>query len=304
MTRALPALLLSALLAAVAALTGCTTAAGDDRPLVVATTNILGDIVGAVVGDQAQVLTLMPPGGDPHSFQASARDAARVDGAALVVANGLGLEEGLAQLLENLRAPVLEAGEVVEVLAYADGDAAGAPDPHLWTDPGRVVDVVRAVAAEIAATVPGVDAARVAANADAYVRELEQLDTEMAEAFARIPPGRRNLVTNHHVFGYLADRHGFRVVGAVVPSGTTLAAPSASDLRDLARAIEEAGVRAIFVEHSAPSRLAEVLAEEVGVDVAVVALHTESLTAPGGGADTYLAMMRANTELITTGLTR
>lgn len=111
-------------------------------------------------------------------------------------------------------------------------------------------------------------------------------------------------MTNHHVFGYLADRFGFRIVGAVIPGGTTLAAPSAADLRDLATAIEEAGVRTIFAESSQPDRLMQALASEVGIEVEVVELYTESLTPPGEGADTYLTMMRANTERIAQGLTQ
>ena len=104
------------------------------------------------------------------------------------------------------------------------------------------------------------------------------------------------------VFGYLAERFDFRVIGAVIPSGTTLAAPSASDLRDLVDAIEEANVPTIFAESSQPDRLVQVLAEEAGIDISVVELFTESLSETGEGADTYLTMMRTNTERITTGL--
>jgi zinc/manganese transport system substrate-binding protein len=124
----------------------------------------------------------------------------------------------------------------------------------------------------------------------------------MTASFAAIPADRRNLVTNHHVFGYLADRYDFRVIGAVIPGGTTLASPSASDLRDLVAAIEEAEVSTIFAESSQPDRLVQVLADGADIQVAVVELFTESLTNPGEGADTYLTMMRANTERISTGL--
>lgn len=135
-----------------------------------------------------------------------------------------------------------------------------------------------------------------------YRGELDALDDDMATAFAALPEERRALVTNHHVFGYLADRFDFRVVGAVIPSGTTLASPSAADLRDLASAIEDAGVPTIFVDASQPARLAEVLADEVDVHVRIRSLATESLTPEGEGAATYLEMMRANTEAIVDGL--
>ena len=287
------------------ALTGCAPAASD-RPLIVVTTNILGDVVQNIAGDQAEVLTLMRPDSDPHSFEISAQEASRILRADLVVSNGLGLEEGLQQHLdaaETAGVPMLAAGDVIEPLAYnASETGTGADDPHFWTDPDRMLDVVNAVTDAIEENVDGVDTAAIDASAAAYTAQLADLDTEMTAAFDTIPAAQRNLVTNHHVFGYLADRFDFTVLGAVIPGGSTLAAPSASDLRGLVETIEKAGVRTIFAESSQPDRLVQVLADEAGIDVSVVELFTESLSEPGSGADTYLTMMRTNTERITTGL--
>lgn len=281
-------------------LTGCA-ASADDRPLIVVTTNILGDVVGELVGDEARVMTLMPPNADPHSFEISAREAARIIDAELVVSNGLGLEEGLTQHLETASAdgvPIVEAGSLVDVLQTT----SGADDPHFWTDPRQMVSVVEGIADALLEEVPGIDRSTLGTNVEQYLAELETLDAEMASAFAAIPAEHRKLVTNHHVFGYLAERYDVEVIGAVIPSGTTLAAPSASDLDELSSAIEDAGVRTIFADSSQSDRLVQVLADEAGVDVAVVALFTESLTDTSGAAPTYLTMMRANTERIATGL--
>jgi zinc/manganese transport system substrate-binding protein len=289
--------------AAAVALTasGCAGVAADDRPLVVVTTNILGDVVGELAGDEAEVLTLMKPNADPHSFEISAQEAARMREADLVVSNGLGLEEGLQQHLDAAAAadaPQFVAGDHVDVIDYAEGDAA---DPHFWTDPAQMIAVVEALGAELEG-IDGADPDAIAAQTDDYLAELDALDAEMTEAFAAIPEGRRGLVTNHHVFAYLAERFGFRVIGAVIPGGTTLAAPSASDLRGLTDAIDEAGVDTIFAESSQPDRLVQVLADEADRRVEVVELYTESLTAEGEGADSYLNMMRVNTERIAAGL--
>ena len=294
---------LGAALLGVAAGTGCG-AADDDRPLVVVTTNILGDVVGELVGEQAEVVTLMPPGADPHSFGISAQDAARIREADLLVSNGLGLEEGLATHVEAARGDgvaVVEAGAAVEPVEWATEDASGV-DPHFWTDPAQMLAVVDSLSTALGEQVDGLDRERLAADAGEYRAQVEELDAWMTDQLATVPADRRNLVTNHHVFGYLADRYGFTVVGAVVPSGSTLASPSASDLEDLAGAIREAGVRTVFADSSQPDRLAQVLAEQAGLDVAVVPLFTESLTATGEGAETYLQMMRANTEDIVGGL--
>lgn len=296
-----------ALSATLLAITGCAQASGDgsgDRPLVVVSTNILGDVVDEIVGDEAEVLVLMQRNADPHSFEISAKEAARIQDADLIVSNGLGLEEGLQKNLDaatDAGVRSITAGELIEPLEYSSGDAAGAPDPHFWTDPARMVEVVAGIAEELEKT-DGIDASVIAANAAEYTAQLDDLDAEMTAAFAAIPSERRQLVTNHHVFGYLAERYDFTVIGAVIPGGTTLAAPSASDLDDLVSAIEKAGVSTIFADSSQPDRLVQVLADEASIDVDVVALFTESLGEPGEGADTYLQMMRSNTELIATGL--
>lgn len=290
---------------AVAGLTACT-APADDRPVVVVSTNILGDVVDELVGDQARVVTLMKPDADPHSFEISAQEAATLRDADLLVSNGLGLEEGLQQHLEaavDANVPSFVAGKAIEVLDYREGDAAGMPDSHFWTDPGRMIDVVDALEPALR-EIDGIDADALAESVAAYRGQVEELDAEMTTAFASIPDDRRALVTNHHVFGYLADRFDFEVVGAVIPGGTTLAAPSASDLADLVDAVEETGVPAIFAESSSPDRLVQALADEADIHVEVIELFTESLTADGGDAPDYLTMMRVNTERITSGLTR
>ncbi|MCU1445760.1 MAG: zinc transporter substrate-binding protein [Cryobacterium sp.] len=228
---------------------GCTPATAD-RPLIVVTTNILGDVVENIVGDQVEVMTLMRPNSDPHSFEISAQEAARILSADLVISNGLGPEEGLQKQLDSATdagVPMLAAGEIIETLAYTStASDTGADDPHFWTDPERMLDVVAAVTGAVRDEVAGVDTGAIDQSAAAYTAELEALDTEMTDRFAGIRAERRNLVTNHHVFGYLADRFDFTVVGAVIPGGSTLAAPSASDLRSLVDAIDTAGVPTIF----------------------------------------------------------
>jgi zinc/manganese transport system substrate-binding protein len=304
--RALTLLLAAAALVGSA---GCSPQEAD-RPLIVVSTNILGDVVENVIGDQAEVLTLMQPNADPHSFEISAQQAATMRQADLIVTNGLGLEEGLQQHVDAANGddvPLLVAGDLIDALNYSEagatGNSAGAADPHFWTDPERIIVVVNALQDRLS-DVDGVNPEAVQARANSYRNELKQLDSAMAEAFGAIPEERRNLVTNHHVFGYLADRYGFRIIGAVIPGGTTLASPSASDLRDLVSAIEKADVPTIFAEASQPDRLVQVLADGANVNVSVVELFTESLTDPGGGADSYLAMMRTNAERISTGLSR
>ncbi|MFP4513582.1 MAG: metal ABC transporter substrate-binding protein, partial [Acidimicrobiales bacterium] len=96
-----------------------------DRPLIVATTSILGDVVSTLVGDTAEVEVVMPIGADPHDFEPSARQAARLRDASVVVANGLGLEVGLDSTLDAAASDgvtVLEVGELIDPLPFAAAD--------------------------------------------------------------------------------------------------------------------------------------------------------------------------------------
>jgi zinc/manganese transport system substrate-binding protein len=285
------------------ALTGCN--ATEPRPEIIVTTNIVGDAVRNVVGEAAPVRVLMKPNADPHSFALSAQDAAALSTADLVVSNGLGLEEGVARHVQTAAeagVPTLAVGERIDPIRYAQGDTAGAPDPHFWMDPRRMITAVDVIEQTVRREVDGIDPTVVGRNAERYREQLRALDASMVNQFNMIPAHKRKLVTNHHVLGYLADRFGFRIVGAVVPSGTTLAAPSSSDLQSLTTAIRSAAVPAVFVDSSQPERLARVLAEQAGVRVRIVPLYTESLSAPGTPGATYLDMMRANTDAIVNGL--
>ncbi|WP_067817137.1 zinc ABC transporter substrate-binding protein AztC [Nocardia inohanensis] len=280
---------------------------GDERADIIVTTNILGDITRAIVGDTARVTVLMSANADPHQFALSAKQAAQLERSKLIVHNGLGLEEGVARNVsaaEQAGVPTLAVGERVDPIRFRDNDSGAGDklDPHFWTDPVRVRRAAGLIADEVIARVDGIDAAAVRANADRYVAELDHLDSWMTERFATIAPEQRRLVTNHHVFGYLAQRFGFAVIGAVIPGGSTLASPSSADLADLAGAVRGAGVSAIFADSSQPDRLVRVLAEQAGLNVQVIPLYSESLTEPGQGAGTYLEMMRANTDAIVRGL--
>jgi zinc/manganese transport system substrate-binding protein len=284
-------------------------ACGDDdgaagasgRPDVVVTTNVLGDVIADLVGDQAAVEVIMPPGTAPHEFEASPRQVAAMRDADVLVTNGAGFEEGLTEAIEAAEqdgVPTFAAIDAVDTLEL-EGD--GGTDPHFFTDPARMATAAGGIADFFAEEVPGLDTPAFARQARATIDDLHALDLEVEQTLSAVPPDRRTLVTNHEVFGYFADRYGFDVVGAVIPAGTTQAEPSAAQLDELAHTIEEQDVPAIFVETSSPARLAEALADEVG-DVEVVELFSESLGDEGSGAETYAAMMRTNAERIAEAL--
>ncbi len=302
-TLALTAVLTLLLLAA------CTAADEEqaEGPVeVVVTINILGDLAERTFGPHAEVTTLMPPGADPHGFEISAAEAEGLERADLLVSLGLGMEEQVGPIVEAAAeqgTPLLEVGEHLDPLPYgpeAIEEDPERPDPHVFTDPRRMVAVPELLAEALLDAVgeQRVDTAALRERVAEHTDELRALDADVEQTLAVVPPEDRVLVTNHHVFGYFAERYDFEVLGAVVPGGTTLASPSPADLADLAAVIEEAGVPAIFADSSAPTLLSEALAEEVDIEVEVVSLWTESLAGPGSGAETYDEMMRTNADTI------
>ncbi len=278
--------------------------AGDDKPQVVVTTAILGDVVSTAVGDSVDVEVIMPPEADPHGFALSAKQAESMERADLLVTNGRNLEAAMADVIDAVSA---NTDVFVASDHLAAGDAAGdeaADDPHIWMDPTNVVAVVEALERELVPLVA--DADLLSTSVETYVADLEVLDADIATALDVIPVERRIMVTNHDSFAMFADRYDLAVVGTIIPSMTTSAEPSAAGLEALADTIREAGVPVVFAETTESARLADALASEVGeIDgerVVVVELFSGGLGEPGSGAETYLAMMRLNAERIAAAL--
>jgi zinc/manganese transport system substrate-binding protein len=240
---------------------------GGGRPRIVVTHAILGAVVSDLVGDAAEVRVLMPAGADPHDFRPSAKDIARLRDADLVVANGLGLEEGLDDALEQAKAdgvPMFEATDHVTLRR-----SNGAADPHFWTDPSQMRAVVAALAT-VAKEQLGLD---LSASARATDRRLRALDAEVERVLAPIPISRRKLVTGHESMGYFARRYGFTLVGAAVPGLSSQARVSASELAHLASVIEREGVTVVFAEKGTPRQVADAIADETGARVVELPSH-------------------------------
>ncbi len=292
-------LLMAITLALLTAACGDNSNEGTDQGItVIATTSVLGDIAANVVGDSGTVTTLIPLGASPHEYEASAQQAAAIQRADLVIANGLGLEEGLGDVLESARSDgsnILEIAPRVDPIPFSDGDEGGGDDPHFWLDPQRDADAAQIIATELAALDPAIDWS---SNAEAYGAELAKTDEQIQEILSSIPEANRKLVTNHHSFGYFAQRYGFEVIGVVIPGGSTLAEPSSAELSALVAKVEQSGVRAIFGETTESETIATALASELGSTVEIVELYTGSLGEPGSGADTLPGLLITNANRI------
>jgi len=315
------------LVALIVALAGCADSSGTASEAtpeveaggftVVATHSILGDLVRSVAGGAVVVETVMPAGADPHEFEPSAQQIEVMGAADLLVVNGLGFEEQLLETIEAAEAdgvPVLNLGEELDPIPFAGGHgehaeegsegehAEGSDDPHWFQDPDRVAEAARLAGAELGKRSDARAPEEWTAAAEEYATSLEGLAAEMESTLAAVPDADRKLVTNHDAFGYFADRFDFEVVGTVIPSGTTLAEPSAAGLEELVETIEREGVPAIFAENAQPEQLADTLVSEVDIEVRVAELFSDSLGEEGSDGATYVGMMQANAARVAEAL--
>ncbi len=303
MKHLIPALLLISL-----TLTACSAAqkhasTGPDLPSIIAVEPFLADIAQQVAGDRFSVETLIPGGVDPHSFEMTPRDAARLEEADVLIINGDGLEEWLEPVLQSLpkNQIIIVASEGLTSRPVDINDPhSETGDPHYWLNPINVVQYAANIRDGFIRFDPaGADV--YASNADAYAVQLRTLDEWIAGQVETIPVDKRLLVTNHESLGYFADRYGFQVVGAVMPSVSSGASPSARTMADLVNQISTSGAKAIFLEVGANPELAEQIASETGAQV-VTDLYTHSFSESGGPVSSYLELMQYDTLLIVEAL--
>jgi ABC-type Zn uptake system ZnuABC Zn-binding protein ZnuA/ABC-type Mn2+/Zn2+ transport system permease subunit len=304
--RATVALLGAAALAA--ALAGCGAGGGSGgggRVSVVATTTQVADFARAVGGARVRVVQILQPNTDPHEYEPRPSDVRETAQAKLVLLSGDNLDRWMGNVVEQSggRPTVVDLGAAVpdRLAGESTGPEASRYDPHWWHDPRNAVAAVQALRDALTRADPGGRGAY-ARNAAAYVGRLRALDRGIAACMAAVPAAQRKLVTDHDAFGYFARRYGIAVVGAVIPSQTTQAQPSAGDVARLTRLVEREHVRAIFPESSINPRLARAIARQTGAS-SDHQLYGDTLGPKGSSGATYLSMERANADAMVRGFT-
>ncbi len=264
---------------------------------IVASFSILADMVRQVAGPYAEVISLVGPGGDAHTFDPSPADAAKLTGANLVIVNGLGLDGWI----ERLAASAEFKGKIVvasmdvspRVVTGSDGGSGRLVfDPHAWQDPRNGGLYVRAIEFALKQANPA-NAADYTQAADRLATALEALDASTRARLAAIPPDKRKIITSHDAFGYFGRAYG---VELLAPEGiSTDQEPSARAVARLIDQIRARHIRAVFIENMANPRLIETIRRDTGVPDGGT-LYSDALSSPDGPAPTYLAMLRYNID--------
>ncbi len=282
-----------------------TRADGTRALRVVATTTQLGDLVRQVGGPAVEVTQILRPNTDPHDYEPRPQDVLRTADAAVVFVSGDGLDHWMGDVVQqgggDPAVVDLSRGLPHPLAGDGEGEDAAREDPHWWHDPRNVEVAVRRIRDALVAADPALTAP-VDARAEDYLGQVRATDAAIARCLSAVPRAQRQLVTDHDAFGYFARRYGITVVGAVIPSQTTQAQPSAGDVSRLARLVRAQGVKAIFPEHSVNAKLAQAIARQSGAR-ADLELYGDTLGPPDSAGGTYLGMERANADAMARGFT-
>ena len=267
----------------------------QERLKVVASFSILGDFVRNVGGDRVNVTTLVGPDSDAHVYSPTPSDAKKIADAGLIFINGLGFEGWLPRLVKSAsgKATLVTATSGIAPLTLGS-DA----DPHAWQSVANAKIYVGNIRDALAAADPA-SAQFFRANAESYLAKLDALDREVRAAIAKIPEGRRKVISTHGAFGYFATAYGIEFIAPVGVS--TESEPSARDIAGIITQVRSAKIPAVFLENVSDPRLIRRISAETGAKVGGT-LYSDSLTAEKGGAPTYIDMVRHNIKALTSAL--
>lgn len=289
------------------ALNGCSAAEKDDDALtIVATTGYLADAAKELVPD-ANIVTLVGPGGDPHTYELTTRDVEAMQSADLTVWNGLHLEAHMVEQLEGLGDRQFSADTVLaeeNLLAWDDEDDPSATfDPHVWNSPENWQQVVSGMSEKLATIAPD-QADSIRDNAKRYNDEIAAADQKISAMMDTIPEHQRLLVTGHDAFQYFGESYDLEVRATDLVS--TEAELSAAEINELATMLAKRRVPTIFQDNQKNPQAIASLKESVhakGWDVTVsdAELYADSLGADED-VDTYLEVLRHNATVVVEGL--
>jgi len=290
---------------------GCGNSANDELVIVTTTTQIT-DMVKAVAGDRVEVVALMGPGVDPHTYKPSAQDIAKVGRADLILYNGLLLEGRMEDAFAQAERKGIKAYPVTQAIPedqlLQPPGFSGHPDPHVWFDPALwtlCIDVVRDGLTEIDPAGKEVFAENAAKLKQEYLAVTNWAKSRISD----IPEESRKLVTSHDAFNYFGRAFGLEVMA--VQGMSTAVKASSSDRVKMVGYVKEYNLKAIFVESSVNPEMINGVARETGVQVGGK-LFSDAMGKPGEletGSDgetydvgTWVGMMKHNVNVIVEGL--
>jgi zinc/manganese transport system substrate-binding protein len=265
---------------------------------VVTSFSILEDFVQNVGGKLVSVTNFVPRDGDAHTYTPTTQDVRALGDAKIVFVNGLGLDSWFEKLAKNAnsKARIVTLSSGLQTQKISVGDETGEIDPHMWWDLQNAIAYTKKIAITLEKSDPK-NSNLYQNNAAKYIKTLQNLDAWAKLEVQKIPVKNRVLVTNHDALGYFAMRYGFKILGTVIPSGSTERSASAKETAQLIDTIKANKVRALFTENTLNSKLAQAISSDTGVKIAPP-LYTDSLGKLGSSGESFVKAFRYNVTTI------
>tara|TARA_B100000809_G_scaffold61009_1_gene57616 strand:- start:8559 stop:9485 length:927 start_codon:yes stop_codon:yes gene_type:complete len=282
------------------------TVISSEKLKIVATTGMIADAVNNIVGDSAEVLSLMGPGVDPHLYKVTQSDIKKLLNADVIVYNGLHLEGKMGEILEQM-------GEKKPVIAVSDGltkkqlratsEFQGNYDPHIWFSVQLWSDVVRFIGKNLA-DIDKENALFYQENTTKHLEELKYLDSWTQEQINIVSEKQRVLITAHDAFGYFGREYGMEVKG--LQGLSTAAEYGLKDVTNMVDFISENKIKAVFVESSVSDKSIKAVIEgcknkEHNVVIGGT-LYSDAMGAANTPEGTYIGMVKYNVSTIVEAL--
>lgn len=272
---------------------------------VVSTNSIIGDMVEKVGGELIDAHSIVPVGTDPHEYEPLPEDIRKASEADVVFYNGLNLETGngwFDKLMETAGKEENEdyfaVSKAVEPI-YLTGNSAQ-QDPHAWLNISNGILYISEITRVMSEKDPENKEAY-EKNADAYIADLTELDSEAKKEFADIPEEKKLLVTSEGAFKYFSQAYGLQA--AYIWEINTESQGTPDQMKQIIEKVRASDVPSLFVETSVDPRSMERLANEVDLPV-YSQLFTDSIAKDGEAGDSYFDMMEWNIEKIHAGLSQ
>ncbi|OMD03772.1 metal ABC transporter substrate-binding protein [Paenibacillus sp. FSL R5-0636] len=279
--------------------------ADHDKLQIVATYSIIADMTENIVGEKAEVYSMVPIGTDPHMYDPLPKDTSKVSSADLVFYNGLNLETGkgwFQDLLDvtNKRDVAFAVSDEVSPMYLTEKGKETQVDPHAWLDIQNSIKYVDIITKRVIEKDPD-NKEFYLNNQSEYVKKLNELDQYAKEAVEKIPQEKRILVTSEGAFKYFSKAYGFE--SAFIWEINTDSQGTPEQMKNIIKIIDENQVPALFLETSVNPKTMETIANETGVPIHSK-IFTDSLAKKGEEGDTYIKMIKWNIDKVIEGLSQ
>ncbi len=254
------------------------------RPFILATTALVGDLVENVVGRFADVEVLVPLGEDPTSYELTSRQQARLREAALVVSVGAGFEASAEEELDRAASDGAQRFELTTAIKDPlPGATEGTTDPYLWLDPERTADAVLSLGNRLGEASAVLASAEVTDAAAAYARTLRETAQAMDETLSDLDT--RTVGSGQRSLAYFAERYDIEIVTTIDPQGQRRAITSA------VRALENTETQVILASTFEADDIADALTGRSELALEVQSLHIDDLGEPTSAEGTYVGLL-------------